>query len=85
MVFSGCPPSQEIILEGLALLAARNSLAAIPRVKRIKEEPVSRWVRKAAAPVEQVEELLVATSSLRRAQGDALWTFVGHKGEKGGT
>ena len=67
------------------MLAERNSLAAIHRVKGIKEETVMSWLRKAAHHVEPVEELLLAHYSLSRAQLDALWTFVGHKGEKGGT
>ena len=84
-VFYGCHTPQEVILECLALLSERNSLAAIHRVKGIKEETVSSWLCKAAHHVEQVEELLLASYSLSRAQLDALWTFVGHKGEKGGT
>lgn len=84
-VFYGCHTSQETILECLALLVERNSLAAIHRVKGIKEETVMSWLCKAAHHVEQVEELLLANYSLSRAQLDALWTFVGHKGEKGGT
>ena len=76
--------SQEAILECLALLAERNSLAAIHRVKGIKEETVSAWLREAAKHVEQIEALLLANYRLRRAQLDALWTYVGHKGKKGG-
>jgi len=76
--------SQETILECLALLAERNSLAAIHRVKGIKEETVSAWLREAAKHVEQIEALLLANYRLRRAQLDALWTYVGHKGKKGG-
>ena len=68
----------------LALLAERNSLAAIHRVKGIKEETVSAWLREAAKHVEQIEALLLANYRLRRAQLDALWTYVGHKGKKGG-
>jgi hypothetical protein len=35
--------------------------------------------------VEQVEEHLVGPKKLSRVQLDALWTYVGHKGEKGGS
>jgi len=71
-------------LECLALLAERNSLAAIHRVKGIKEETVMDWLRIAAAHVERIEALLLANFQLTRAQLDAMWTYVGHKGEKGG-
>jgi transposase-like protein len=84
-VFYGRQHSQDTILECLALLAERNSLAAIHRVKGIKEETVMDWLRTAADHVERIEALLLANFQLTRAQLDALWTYVGHKGEKGGT
>ena len=83
-VFYGRHHSQDTILECLALLAERNSLAAIHRVKGIKEETVMDWLRMAADHVERIEALLLANFHLSRAQLDALWTYVGHKGEKGG-
>ena len=84
-LFYGCKTSQPQILECLALLAERTSLAAIHRVKGVKEETVMAWLKKAAAHVEVLEGLLFAHYALTRAQMDALWSFVGHKGEKGGT
>jgi transposase-like protein len=82
-VFYGRHHSPETILECLAWLAERNSLAAIHRVKGIKEETVMDWLQEAAQHVEQIEALLLANHHLTRAQLDALWTYVGHKGEKG--
>ena len=64
------------------MLAERNSLAAIHRVKGIKEETVVDWLRKTAAHVEEIEALLLANYHLTRVQLDAMWTHVGHKGEK---
>jgi len=83
-VFYGRHHSQETILECLALLAERMSLAAIRRVKGVKEETVLEWLKQAAQHVEEIEALLLADYRLTRAQLDALWTYVGHKGEKGG-
>jgi len=83
-VFYGRHHPPETILECLALLAERNSLAAIRRVKGVKEETVLEWLREAARHVEEIEALLLANYPLRRAQLDALWTYVGHKGKKGG-
>ncbi len=83
-VFYGRHHSQETILECLAWLAERSSLAAIQRVKGIKEETVLDWLREAAKQVEEIEALLLANYHLTRAQLDALWTYVGHKGKKGG-
>lgn len=42
------------------------------------------WLREAAKHVEAIEVLLLANYHLTRVQLDALWTYVGHKGEKGG-
>ena len=42
------------------MLAERNSLAAIHRVKGIKEETVVDWLRKTAAHVEEIAALLLA-------------------------
>src|SRR5215510_5974607 len=83
-VFYGRRRPQETIIECLALLAERNSLAAIHRVKGVKEETVLAWLRVAAQHVERIEAILLANYRLTRAQLDALWTYVGHKGEKGG-
>ena len=82
-VFYGRRRPQETIIECLALLAERNSLAAIHRVKGVKEETVMAWLRMAAAHVERIEALLLANYKLTRAQLDAMWVFVGNKGEKG--
>ena len=82
-VFYGRHRSQDAIIECLALLAERNSLAAIHRTKGVIEETVMDWLRTAANHVEQIEALLLANYHLSRAQLDAMWTYVGNKGEKG--
>lgn len=81
-VFYGRHHSSEDILECLAMLAERNSLAAIHRIKGVKEETVMDWLLEAANHVEEIEELLLANHHLTRVQLDAMWTYVGHKGEK---
>src|SRR5205085_304968 len=83
-VFHGKKYDEPTIIECFALLAERNSLAAIQRVKGIKEETVSAWLAQAAPQMEQIEQLLLRDHKMSRAQLDALWTYVGHKGEKKG-
>lgn len=83
-LFYRCGHSEQTIVECLAMLGDRNSLAAVHRVKGVKEETVSQWVERAATHVEQIEERLAGPCKLSRVQLDALWTYVGHKGEKGG-
>jgi transposase-like protein len=75
---------EEVVVECMAMLGDRNSLSAIHRVKGIKEETVCSWLEKAASHVEQFEESIVRKHKLSRVQTDALWTYVDHKGEKGG-
>jgi len=65
-------------------LAERNSLAAVHRLRGVKEETQLVWLQKAASHIEETEERLLANYQLTRAQLDSLWTYVGHKGEKGG-
>lgn len=48
------------------MLAERNALAAIHRIKGI------------------IEQVLLQDHKMSRAQLNALWTYVGHKGEKKG-
>ena len=83
-VFHGKKHDEQTILDCFAMLADRNSLAAIHRIKGVKEETVSAWLLEAAPQMEQIEEVLLSDYELGRTQLDALWTYVGHKGEKGG-
>ncbi len=82
-VFYGRHHSQETILECFALLAERNSLASIHRIKGIKEETVIAWLCEASNHVEEIEAMMFANYKTTRAQLDAMWSYVGHKGEKG--
>lgn len=82
-LFYRCHHPEEEIVECLAMVGDRNSLAAIHRIKGIKEETVCKWMERAATQMEQIEEELVRSKKLSRVQMDALWTYVGHKGEKG--
>ncbi len=81
-VFYAKHHSPKEILECLAMVAERNSLASIHRIKGIKEETVIDWLLEAANHVEEIESLLLANYLLTRVQLDAMWTYVSHKGEK---
>src|SRR5262245_44697499 len=83
-VFHGKKHDVQTIIECFAMLAERNSLAAIHRIKGVKEETVSAWLLEAASQMVQIEEALLRDYKMSRAQLDALWTYIYHKGEKGG-
>jgi hypothetical protein len=40
------------------------------------------WLREAAQHAAQIEAVLLAQFKVKRGQLDALWAYVGHKGEK---
>jgi transposase-like protein len=83
-MFYRCRHSEEEIVECMAMVGDRNSLAAIHRIKGVKEETVCRWLIQAEKHIKQFEEYIVKNRKLSRVQLDALWTYVRHKGEKGG-
>lgn len=69
----------------LSLLAERVSLRGIHRLTHVKPDTTLAYLKRAAAHVEIIESLLQRSHKVTRVQLDALWAFVGHKGEKGGT
>ena len=81
-MFYGRRVAEDDIIETLALLAEGNRISSLTRVKGYKEDTILDWLRAAANHAEQIEERLLATYELERGQLDALWAYVGHKGEK---
>lgn len=71
--------------KALAMLAERMSIAAVARVKGVKEETVSDWLKEAASHIQEIEEELLREHHVDKAQMDSLWTYVGNKGKKGVT
>jgi transposase-like protein len=74
-------PEQEI-LETLALLAEGSRISSLSRAKGHKEDTILAWLREAAQHAAQLEEVLMADFRVKRGQLDALWSYVGNKGEK---
>lgn len=74
-------PDDEII-ETLAFLAEGMRISSLSRVKGHKEDTILAWLRDAAEHAEAIEEVLLAKYELERGQLDALWAYVGNKGEK---
>lgn len=76
-------PESEII-GTLELIAEGVRVSSLARAKRHKEDTILDWIRVAAQHAETVEEVLLAEYQLDRGQLDALWSYVGNKGEKKG-
>lgn len=74
------PPKE--ILETLALLAEGTRISSLSRAKGHKEDTILAWLREAAQHAGRLEEVLMADFQVRRGQLDALWSYVGNKGEK---
>ena len=74
--------SEKDILETLVLLAEGSRISSLSRAKGFKEDTILSWLRDAARHAEQIEEILMAEYKVERAQLDAMWSYVGNKGEK---
>ena len=76
--------AEEEILETLAFIAEGVRISSLARVKGHKEDTILDWLRTAAQHAEEMEEILLAEYQLDQGQLDALWSYVGNKGEKRG-
>jgi hypothetical protein len=76
--------AEKEILETLALLADGTSPRSLARATGHKEETILDWLKKAGQQAQALEEVRLAEYPVGRGQRDALWSFVGHKGEKKG-
>jgi transposase-like protein len=74
-------PENEVT-DTLALIAEGNRVSSLARAKRHKEDTIIDWIRKAGQHSEAIEEVLLSEYQLTRGQIDALWAYVGNKGEK---
>ena len=77
-------PKQEI-MESLALIAEGSRVSSVARVKAHKEDTIAEWVRDAAQHAEAIEAELLKAYRIERGQLDAMWSYVGNKGEKRAT
>ena len=73
------------IIETLAFVAEGSRVSSLSRVKGHKEDTILAWLRGAAEHAETIEEELLAKYQMERGQLDALWAYVGNKGEKKAT
>ena len=77
--------AEDEIIECLVFVAEGTRISSIARAKGHKEDTILAWIREAARHAEAVEEILLKDYQLERAQIDALWSYVGHKGAKKNT
>ena len=66
----------KVILEALHLLLEGNSMAAVARVKGVKEETIANWLKRASEHADEVNDLLVRNLHLTQVQVDELWDFI---------
>ena len=70
------------IIDTLALVAEGSRISSLARAKGHKEDTIRDWIEAAAEHAAAIEEVLLADYQLERGQLDALWSYVGNKGEK---
>ena len=76
--------AEEEIIETLAFIAEGVRISSLARVKGHKEDTILDWLRTAVQHAEEIEEILLTEYQLDQGQLDALWSYVGNKGEKRG-
>lgn len=81
-IFHNRKTPEGAIIECLALIAEGMRISSVSRVKGFQEDTILDWIRAAGAHAEAVEAVLLAEHELGRGQLDALWSYVGNKGEK---
>ena len=74
-------PDQEII-KTLALIAEGSRVSSVARVTGHKEDTIAQWLREAGEHAEVIEAELLKDFRVERGQLDAMWSYVGNKGEK---
>lgn len=70
------------IMESLALIAEGSRVSSVARVKGHKEDTIASWVRDASEHAQVIEAELLKEYRVERGQLDAMWSYVGNKGEK---
>ncbi len=81
-LFYGKRTAVKDIVESLAMVAEGMGIRATARVKGIKHDTLSAWLREAGSQAQQVEEVLLQDYHWRASQIDALWTYVRRKERK---
>jgi len=81
-LFYGKRTAVKDIVESLAMVAEGMGLRATARVKGIKHDTLSAWLREAGSQAQQVEEVLLQDYQWSESQIDALWTYVRRKEKK---
>lgn len=81
-LFYGKRTAVKDIVESLAMVAEGMRIRATARVKGIKQDTLSAWLREAGGQAQQVEEVLLQDYHWSASQIDALWTYVGRKERK---
>ena len=81
-LFYGKRTAVKDIVESLAMVAEGMGIRAAARVKGIKHDTLSAWLRQAGSQAQQVEEVLLQDYHWSASQIDALWTYVRRKARK---
>jgi transposase-like protein len=81
-LFYGKRTAVKDIVESLAMVAEGMGIRATARVKGIKHDTLSAWLREAGSQAQQVEEVLLQDYHWSASQIDALWTYVRSKERK---
>ena len=75
-VYFGIKKSDESFNLVMMLLMIRASIKDIVRISGVSEETIGRWIIKAAAYLQTIQDSLVKNLEVTECQVDELWSFV---------
>jgi transposase-like protein len=81
-VFYRLHTEESKVVDTLSSLARGSRIGAVAQTQGFKDETVIKWLKRAGAHAEHMEEVLFANYPIGPGEIDGLWTYVGHKGEK---
>lgn len=81
-VFYGLRTDEDKVVQTLTALARGSRIGAAAEVQGIKEETVTKWLKRAGRHAEELEEILFKGHDIGPSEIDGLWSYVRHKGEK---
>lgn len=81
-MFYGLRTEEAKVVRTLTALARGSRIGAAAQVQGLKEETVTKWLKRAGRHAEELEGILFKGHDIGPSEIDGLWSYVRHKGEK---
>lgn len=81
-MFFGLRTDEDKVVQTLTALARGSRIGAAAQTQGLKEETVTKWLKRAGRHAEELEGVLFNGYDVGPSEIDGLWSYVRHKGEK---